>query len=81
MGLSASLLAADDRTDSNRIERVWPVAQIPLREGCTMAVTVRKAVLGRKEIDNRPGVLAATVRCGIARLEGSLILSARSPGL
>lgn len=47
-----------------------------------MAVTVRKAVLWRKEIENRPGVLATTLESlARARADLKVVMGYRFPGM
>ena len=47
-----------------------------------MAVTVRKAVLWRKEIENRPGVLATTLALlARARADLKVVMGYRFPGM
>jgi hypothetical protein len=47
-----------------------------------MAVTVKKAVLWRKEVDNRPGVLASTLApLAEARADLTVVMGYRFPGM
>ena len=47
-----------------------------------MAVTVKKAVLWRKEVDNRPGVLASTLApLAEARADLKVVMGYRFPGM